>query len=209
MSAITTPPVPVGTTTPPPAQVGLQVLRWTVDQFHRVNATGVFEGRRPLLIRGILLEQGPMNPPHAIALELLVDVMRAAFATGWRVRSQLPLVLGLETDPFPDLALVSGTARGTTAHPTSASLVVEISDTTLKLDMTEKVELYATAKVPEYWVLDLNARQLHVFRDPQPLPLPTELAAITYQIHDTLGPNDSVSPLAAPIASIRVADLLP
>jgi Uma2 family endonuclease len=206
MSATATPPA--GTTTPPPAS-SPQVVRWTVDLFHRVNATGVFEGRRPFLIHGVLLEQGPMNPPHAIAMELLVDVMRATFGAGWRVRSQLPLVLGLETDPFPDLAIVSGTARGTTEHPTSASLVVEVSDTTLTIDTTKKAELYATAGVPDYWVLDLSNRQLHVFRDPAPLPLPTDLAATAYKTHLTLSPADTVSPLAAPTATVRVADLLP
>jgi Uma2 family endonuclease len=182
-------------------------VRWTVDLFHRVNATGVFEGRRPFLIHGVLLEQGPMNPPHAIAMELLVDVMRATFGTGWRVRPQLPLVLGLEIDPFPDVAVVSGTARGTTEHPNSASLVVEISDTTLAIDTTTKAELYATAGVPDYWVIDLEHRQLIVFRDPQPLP--TGLGATAFKTHLTLGPADRVSPLAVPAVSVLVSDLLP
>lgn len=209
MSALTIPPAPTGATTPPPAQPGLQPLRWTVALFHRVNSTGVFSGRRPILIRGVLLEQGPMNPPHAIALELLGNAIRAAFGAGWRVREQLPLVLGLDTDPFPDMAVLPGSARGATAHPTAASLMIEVSDTTLKSDLTDKAELYATAGVADYWVLDLNGKQLHVFRDPHPLPLPTELAATAYRTHDVLGPADSVSPLAVPTAVIRVADLLP
>lgn len=206
MSAITTAPAPA---TPPPAQPGPQPMRWTVALFHRVNSTGVWEGRRPVLIRGVILEQGPMNPPHAIALELLGEAVRTVFGAGWRIRAQLPLVLGLETDPFPDLAILPGSPRGATGHPTSASLVVEVSDMTLALDMTEKAVLYATAGIPDYWVIDLNARQLHVFRDPQPLPLPTELGATAYRTHLTLNAADSVSPLAAPNGTIRVADLLP
>jgi hypothetical protein len=50
---------------------------------------------------------------------------------------------------------------------------------------------------------------VHVFRDPQPLPLPPKRATTAYQIHDTLDPTDTVSPLTAPAAIIRVADLLP
>ena len=203
MPAVANPPS--GTTTPPPAP-NPRAIRWTVDLFHRVNATGVLEGRRPLLIDGVLLEQGPMNPPHSVAMELLVDVMRGVFGAGWRVRSQLPLVLGLETDPFPDLAVVSGTARGTTEHPASAALVVEVSDSTLTLDTTKKAELYATAGVADYWVIDLVNRRLLVFRDPVPVPA---LGATAYRTHLTLGPADSVSPLAAPAASVAVADLLP
>lgn len=57
--------------------------------------------------------------------------------------------------------------------------------------------------------LDLNARQLHVYRDPAPLPMPPDRGAVAYSTHLTLGPNDTVSPLAAPNSPVRVADLLP
>jgi hypothetical protein len=69
--------------------------------------------------------------------------------------------------------------------------------------------LYATAGVPEYWVLDVDGRRLHVFRDPAALPLPTELAATAYRTHATFGAADRVSPLGAPAASVLVGDLLP
>jgi Uma2 family endonuclease len=116
-------------------------------------------------------------------------------------------VLSLHTDPVPDIAVIPGVLVGNPGHPTTAALVVEGSDTTFDTDTTEKAELYATAGIADYWVLDVVNRELHVFRDPQPLP--ATLGATAYQIHDTLGPNDTVSPLAAPNAVIRVADLLP
>lgn len=84
---------------------------------------------------------------------------------------------------------------------------MEASDSTLAYDLTTKAEMFATAGVAEYGVLDVENRELHVFRDPQPLR--TELGATAYQTHDTFGPNDSASPLAAPRAVIRVDDLLP
>jgi Uma2 family endonuclease len=181
------------------------MLRWTVADFHRVGETGVFEGRRPVLIRGVILEQGMMNPPHATGIELVADALRA-FGPGWRPRVQLPLVLGLDTDPLPDVAIVAGGPRDhASAHPTTAALVVEVSDTTLALDLTEKAELYATAGVADYWVLDLTGRRLLVFRDPAPVPD----GGAAYRTHLTLGPTDTVTPLAAPNAVVPVADLLP
>ncbi|MBY0460650.1 MAG: Uma2 family endonuclease [Gemmataceae bacterium] len=176
--------------------------------FHAVNATGVFAGRRPMLIHGVLLERGPMNPPHATAIELIVEALRAVFVSGWRLRAQLPLVLGQDTDPLPDISLVAGKPRdhaGT--HPTTAALVVEVADTSLTDDMTKKAELYATANIPEYWIVDLNSRVLNVYRDPAPLP--AGLGATAYQTHLTLGPADTVSPLAAPTSTVTVSDLLP
>ena len=197
---------PLGTQTPPPAPRGLPVLHWTVDAFHRAAAAGVFGDRRPVLVRGVLLEQGPMNHPHAVALELLTDALRATFGANWRVRVQLPLVLGADTDPMPDAAVLAGSPRAATAHPTTADLVVEVSDTTLHDDLTTKAELYATANIAEYWVIDLDGRELHVFRDPQ---TNAALNVTTYRLHTKQAANEAVSPLAAPNASISVADLLP
>jgi Uma2 family endonuclease len=183
--------------------------RWTVAEFHRLCSLGLFTGRRPVLLDGVILEQGPMDSPHGNGVERTDAQIRAAFGPGWRFRVQLPLVLSLHTDPMPDIAVIPGALVGNPAHPTTAALVIEVADTTFDTDTTEKAELYATAGIADYWVLDVDKRELHVFRDPQPLPLPKKLAATAYRTHDVLGPNDTVSPLAAPGAVIRVADLLP
>lgn len=193
------PPAPALASIPRP-------LLWTVDQFHRIGETGVFEGRRLILIRGVILEQGMMNPPHATAIALAAKVLESALGSGRYARVQLPLVLGQDTDPIPDIALVAGGPRDfATVHPTSAALVVEISDTTLTLDLTEKAELYATAGIADYWVLDLAGRRLLVFRDPAPIPA----GGAAYRTQKVFGPADSVAPLAAPSAAVAVADLLP
>lgn len=197
MTPAVTPPPPVRGPFPahaPAAKV------WTVDQFHYLGDLGLFEGRGAKLIDGTIVEEGPMNPPHRIALELTTEAVRAAFGVGWRMCVQLPLVLGQSTDPQPDLAVVAGSPRGTTDHPTTAALVVEVADTSFKYYTTTKLAAYAAAGIADYWVLDVNARQLHVFRGP---------AGDAYADHQTLGPADTVTPLAAPAAAVRVADLLP
>ena len=72
--------------------------------------------------------------------------------------------------------------------------------------MTVKAEgLCPPPVIPEYWVLDLNAGVLHVLRDPGPLAA----NGTAYRDQRTLSPADAVAPLAAPDASVRVADLLP
>jgi Uma2 family endonuclease len=183
--------------------------RWTVPEFHRLRALGLFAGRRPILLDGVILEQGPMDAPHGNGVERTDTEVRRAFGAGWRFRIQLPLVLSLHTDPVPDIAVVAGTLVGNPEHPNTAAIVVEVSDTTFDTDTSEKAELYATAGIADYWVLDVANRQLHVFHNPQPLPLPPDLGATAYRTHDVLGPSDTVAPLAAPNAAIRVADLLP
>jgi Uma2 family endonuclease len=160
---------------------------------------GIFEGRRAMLIDGVILEQGPMNPPHAITLGLVEEAIRTAFGTGWWLRHQSPLILGQDTDPEPDLAVVPGRPRDYAGHPTTAELVVEVADLSLSFDTNDKRLLYARAGIREYWVVDINRRELLVYRDPQ---------AGDYASRQTLGPADSVALLAAPAKLVQVADLL-
>ena len=195
---------------PLPANTGPQplVMKWTAEQFNRMGDMGWFEGRRPFLLDGVIWEQGPMDTPHAVALGLVQVVLQTVFPSGWWIRNQSPFHIDPHNDPFPDFAVVLGGPRDyLRGHPTTAAMVVEISDTSLAEDTTEKAERYATAGVADYWVLDLNGRQLLVFRDPQPLP--AGLGATAYRTRLAFGPADRVTPLAAPAASVLVADLLP
>ncbi|MGL6095484.1 MAG: Uma2 family endonuclease [Fimbriiglobus sp.] len=182
-------------------------IRWTVDQFHYLGDLGCFEGRRAMLIDGSIVEEGPMNPPHRLALELTAELLRGVFARGWRHCVQMPLVLGQRSDPEPDIAIVAGSARGAVEHPTSATLVVEISDSSLRYDTTDKMRLYAAAGIADYWVLDVTGRQLLVHRNPRPEP--TERFGHGYADVTTFGPDDTVTPLAVPGAAVRVGDMLP
>ena len=108
-----------------------------------------------------------MNPPHALTLELVEEVLRRVFATGWRIRGQSPLILGQDLDPEPDFAIIAGTARGSSGHPTTAELVIAVADSSLTFDPNQKRLLYARAAIREYWVVDINGRRLLVYRDPR------------------------------------------
>jgi Uma2 family endonuclease len=210
MSATAIPPVPSGTTTPPPASAGPKPWKWTREQYYKLGELGFFDGKRVELIYGEIVEMSPINIAHATGVGLVADALAIVFAAGYYINGQQPFsVPGAApgSEPQPDVAVIPGSRRMATAHPSQAALLVEVADATLSYDMTTKAELYATAGVPEYWVLDLNGRQLHVYRDPHPLP--TGLGATAYCTHDVLGPNGTVSPLAAPNSTVRVADLLP
>jgi Uma2 family endonuclease len=183
--------------------------KWTCEQYHRLGELGFFEGKRVELIRGEIVEMSPINIAHATGVGLVSDALVIIFAAGFYTNVQQPFsVPGAApgSEPQPDVAVIPGSRRQSTAHPTQAALLVEVADTTLFNDTTTKAQLYAEPGVADYWVLDLSARQLHIFRDPQHI---AALGATAYQTHDTLGPTDTVSPLAAPHATIRVADLLP
>jgi Uma2 family endonuclease len=85
------------------------------------------------------------------------------------------------------------------ARPEDLQLVIEVSDSTLVYDLTVKSGLYARAGIPEYWVLDLKSRRMMVHRTPQ---------AGHYQSILVYSEFESVSPLAAPQAAVRITDVL-
>jgi len=209
-----TPAQPPTPAVPPPAAplaaspAGPEPYRWTIKEYRELYKTGLFCDKKTMLLDGVLYVMTLPKPPQDTALGLAYEFLRATFKTGHHVRNQMGFDIGSANDPGPDLAVVTGSIRDyATKTPPTAVMVVEVSDTTLQLDTTTKAELYATAGVPEYWVIDLVNQQLLVFRDPQALPV--GLGATAYRTHVTFGPTESVSPFAAPNATIRVADLLP
>jgi len=153
------------------------------------------------LIDGEILTMAPQKSPHATAVQLAQEALRAAFGDGFNVRPQLPLALAEMSEPEPDLAVVPGAPRDyRDSHPTTALLVVEVAETSLAFDRGVKKALYARAGIPEYWVVDLAAGAVEVYRSPR---------GVDYRDHRTLDERDSIAPLASAGAGVAVADLLP
>lgn len=209
----TTPPaapyLPVVQTVAPPAtQPAPAPFRWTIDEYRQLGVLDVFRDKKTFLLNGEIYVVPQAKPPHDTALGLAQDWLRGAFAGTHHVRVQMGFDIGTRHDPGPDLAVVPGGIRDYAGRtPTVAALIVEVADSSLAIDTTEKAEKYATAGVPDYWVIDLVNRQLRIFRDPAPLA--EGLGATAYRSHVTLGPDDTAAPLLAPTAAVRVADLLP
>lgn len=179
-----------------------RAISWDRETYYRLAEQGWFEGRRVQLIEGEIVEMSPQKHPHAAGIELMKRALETAFTGSWWIRDQLPLKLANNSDPEPDLAVVPGSPRDYSDHPTTANLVVEIADTTLAFDKGRKLRLYAAASLPEYWILDLSSRRLLVYRQPQPSSKDYAQTMICRE-------SEVISPLSAPQGIIRVADILP
>lgn len=184
-----------------------QPRRWTRTEYHTLADMGWFRGQRVELIDGRIMVQSPQNWPHASTTDQVAEVLRDTLGAGYWVRMQLPLDLGEPSEPEPDLSAVVGKRVHYTAHPTTAVLVVEVSDTTLRYDRSQKASLYARAGIDDYWIVNLVDRQLEVRR--QPVPDSSQPFGFGYAQETVLTPADFVAPLASPQARIAVADLLP
>lgn len=173
--------------------------RLTLTDYYELHNRNMFLGERVMLLDGVVYLESPMDPPHAAGIRRATRAIERAFAVGYDVRVQLPLDLSLTTEPHPDVAVVVGTFEDyETAHPTTAELVIEISDSTVAFDTGEKANLYAAGGIADYWVIDIPNRRVHVFRDPRPDA--NEVHGHAYFSRGVFGNGDALTPLAAPTA---------
>lgn len=170
---------------------------------------GMFQGQRVELIGGEVIQMPPQKNEHAIATGLAEEALEAAFGPAVWIRIQMPLHLQGFSAPEPDLAVVVGRPRDyvATGHPTTALLIVEVSDTTLAYDRRFKASLYAAAGIADYWIVNLVDRQLEVYRNP--VPDRRQKYGSGYGDRTILDDDENATPLAAPGARVAVAELLP
>jgi Uma2 family endonuclease len=69
---------------------------------------GVFEGEPLELIGGQLIVAEPKGAYHSSAVTAADYALRAVLPSGWIVRTQQPVSLDDESEPEPDLVVVSG-----------------------------------------------------------------------------------------------------
>jgi Uma2 family endonuclease len=181
--------------------------RWTTEQYRDLARAGFFRDRHVELINGELIEL-VVNPPHDTGVYLALNVLQRVFSQGHVVRPQLSLDLGRRYQPIPDVAVATGAARDFAArHPTTAVLLVEVADSSLRHDRLVKGHRYARAGIADYWIVNLVDRQLEVYRNPGPGP--DRPGRFRYADVTIIGADGHVSPLARSDQIISVAELLP
>jgi Uma2 family endonuclease len=178
--------------------------RWTAERYLALVEAGALGPEdRVELLEGVVVAMPPHSTRHAAAISMTSLALTVAVGSRCAVRTQLSLVVGAESVPEPDVALVPGSARDyAAAHPTTALLVVEVAETSLVQDRLTKGPMYAAASVPEFWIVNLRDAQVEVYREPEP-------AARRYAFTATARPGERLEVGALPGVSVAVDDLLP
>jgi Uma2 family endonuclease len=179
--------------------------RFTVEEYHRMGEAGILpEDSRLELIRGDIVVREPISAYHAGTVDRLNRLWTSRLGDRAIVRVQNPVQFPREdTELQPDLMLLRPREDFyTTRHPEAADvlLLIEVADTTLRLDRRVKIPLYARAGVREVWLVDLTTARLEVSRQP---------VGDRYDSVRILARGEPVLPEAFPDLSIGVADLVP
>src|SRR6266852_976893 len=142
--------------------------RFSRAEYERLIDLGVFQPGEPIeLIGGELMVAEPQGAAHYTAIQKTAKALEAAFGPGWAVRTQGPIGLDDDSEPEPDVAVVPGGPEDyRSAHPSHPVLTVEVSESSLGSDRERKGSVYARAGLPDYWILNLEARVLEMYREP-------------------------------------------
>ena len=176
---------------------------FTVDEYHRMGEAGILgEDDRVELIEGEIVDMAPIGNRHKSAVNRLCKLFEQRLSDRVIVQSQSSIRVDEHNEPEPDIVLLRWRddfyAR-TTEVPEHVYLAVEVADSSLVYDRDFKAHLYARAGISEYWLLDIEAASILVFRDPAPEG---------YRLIRIVRGTEAASPLAFPDAVFTPAEVI-
>ena len=68
-------------------RAAVQQRHWTKDEYYRLGELGFFRGQRVELIEGELMVQSPQGPLHFNGVDVVDDLLKRLFGSGFWVRS--------------------------------------------------------------------------------------------------------------------------
>lgn len=187
----------------------MPVRRFTVDEYHRMIASGILHEGDPVeLLEGWLVLKMTRNPPHDVALSLLSDEVSRRLPADLFARIQSAITTS-DSEPEPDLAAVRGPRRRYASRhpgPQEILLVAEVADASLQMDRDDKGRIYARENLPIYWIVNIPDAQVGVYTDPSGPGL-----SPAYRQRRDYGPAESVPLIldGVEVGQIPVRDLLP
>lgn len=172
-------------------------------EWKKLGEANIFPpGSRLELINGEIIEMAPIGSHHASHLKRLINLFSTKIQDSAIVAAQDPLQLGDLSEPEPDFMLLRPSSDFYYQnHPTSNDvfLLIEIADSSLRFDQTQKLRLYALHNIAEYWLLNIKDVSLEVYRQPHDG---------AYAEKTTLHAGDKITLSQLKDISINIADIL-
>jgi Uma2 family endonuclease len=147
--------------------------RISADEFYRMIDADVFApDRRAYLWDGEIYEVRAKTVPHAVSFAKIEVTLVPRIPAGWCPWPENPITISGDRVPLPDFVIVRGTPDAYSRDnrrpaAAEAGLMIEIAPSGVRSDSTFKLEAYARAGVPAYWVVNLMARQVMLCMEPR------------------------------------------
>lgn len=182
-----------------------RVYRLSIDQYNTMVEAGCFQTGDLVqpkleLLEGVLVTMSPTFPPHRRIVDKLMYWAVDTFDRDrYRVSVQNPVEVHPSlSEPEPDILIYQETTDLRHPNEKDVRLLIEVADSSLHHDLTQKARIYARGGVPEYWVVDIANRKLHTHRHPQ---------GDAYTELHVIAAAGEATPLVAESAVLRLAEL--
>ena len=184
--------------------------KFTVEDYHRMIEAGVLNKySRVQLLEGRIVDKMSRNPPHDQAVVLTQGALAPLLPANWHIRVQSAITTA-DSEPEPDISVVRGAFAArlySKRHPHSSDIgmLAEIGDATLRDDQTIQYRIYARARIPVYWIVNLVDEIVEVYTNPKGGKKPRYLERANYTKEESV-------PLVIAgehLGMILVRDLLP
>ena len=173
--------------------------RFTLEEVLAMQDAGILDGERTELIDGDIVHMPEDGELHRRwANELILWFARRLDPGQHRFLVGTTLPVGTGWAPSPDSYVYPANVDEGAVNGSNVLLVVEESDSSLRRDLQAKPDDYARHGVREYWAIDLNARRVHVHRDP---------GSDGYRSVQAFERDQPVAALLIPDLTLRLADL--
>jgi Uma2 family endonuclease len=165
--------------------------RVSVWEYHKMAEAGIFgEDDRVELIEGEVVDMAPIGSKHAFVVSRLAQFFTLAARNLYLISVQNPIRLDHRSEPQPDIAVLKpGNYMDNLPGASDVLLIVEVAQSSINLDRSVKLDLYARHAIPEVWLLDLMGGELLVCHQP---------ADGQYRTMHKPIPGEIVTPLFAP-----------
>ena len=162
----------------------------------------IARGARVELLDGQLVDMMPIGPFHSGVVTRLINLFSKLSEDRWTVFCQNPVRLDRHSEPQPDLMLVKNRADSYTRNhpvPEDVFLLVEVADSSLDFDQSDKLPAYGKAGIPEVWIVNLPERHVEIYREPH---------FTGYGSTVIVREGETAAPFAFPDAQVSVTALL-
>lgn len=176
--------------------MSITLAKWTIEDYHRMIAAGILRDRRVELLKGEIVEMSPEGEPHAYFSSETGEYLIRLLGNRATVRQAKPITLPNNSEPEPDIAIVQRLGREYLTHhpyPENIFWLIEYSNSSLEKDLKIKSKIYAEAGIVEYWVVNLQQKQLIIFRTPQNGEYTSESIATEETIRSIAFPDLEIS----------------
>ena len=176
---------------------------FTVEEYDTMIKAGVFDGKeRVELIEGEFVKKMTQGDLHIGCINFLNRFFTRNCDDSVLVSVQNAVQINIFSAPEPDVAILrfrSDFYSGGKARPEDILLLIEVADTTVHSDRQIKIPLYARARVPEVWLVNLPRKLVEVYTAPK---------NGKYQVVRKAGKSEILSPIVLPELNIKVSDII-